>query len=151
MSLFKDIMTGWHPSQDDQSDWLPDQSLPYVIHHPGRDKEKEARNPFVCIWPRVRHISNPNREYDELEYVLNRKHFCVGRILERSKSSILFEDVNGHFGAVFGHLNYVAAVNIDVMTDDEFEAIKRIYENNHWPKLQTKEDVVKNYIECLDD
>ena len=141
---------GRHQSHNDQSDWLPDQSLPYVIHYPGRDNEEEARNRRVCIWPRARHISNSNQDYDLLEYTLNRTHFCEGRILEKSTSSIRFADNTGHFGILFGHHGPVT-VTIAVMTDDEFETVKRIYEDKHWPTLQTKGDLVKNFIECLDD
>ena len=150
MCSFKDISIKKHSSQEDQLIWLPDRSFPYVIHHVGGDKEAETRNPFVCIWPSVKHVSTPNQEYDELKYVLNREHVCVGRILEKSNSSILFEDIDGHFSRVFGRREHVT-VTIAAMTDDEFEVIKRIYENNHWAKLETKEDVVKNFIECLDD
>ena len=130
-------------SENDQPHWLPDQSLPYVIHHPGRDPKDEVRNPLVCIWPRVRHVTTPNQEYDVLEYMLNREHGCVGRILRKSETSIVFEDIDGHFDHV--------AVTIAVMTDDEFEVIKGIYEENRWPELQTKEDLVKIYIEGIDD
>ena len=150
MGSFRNISTGRNHSQDEQLDWFPDQSLPYVIHHPGRNKEEETRNPFVCIWPKVEHVSTPNLEFDMLKYVLNREHLCAGRILEKSNSSILFEDIDGHFRNMYGHQDHVT-VTIAVMTDDEFKTIKRIYKDNRWPNLQTKEELVSNFIECLDD
>ena len=97
MRTLKDIMPGASQPQDSQFHWMPDQSLPYVIHFPGIDKEKEARDPFVCIWPRVRHISIPYQEYDMLVYTLNREHLCKGRILKKSETNIIFEDIDGHF------------------------------------------------------
>ncbi len=75
MSLFQRMQK----PQNDRQNWLPDPSLPYVIHHPGRDEEGESGEPFVCIRPGVRHVTGKDREYDELRYTTNREHICAGR------------------------------------------------------------------------
>ena len=111
---------GRHHSQNDQQGWFPDQSLPYVIHYLGSDKEDKTVYPHVCIWPRAKHVSNSNQDYDLLEYTLNREHGCVGRILEKCTSSIRFADMDGHFGVLFDH-HGPATVTIAVMTDDDLK------------------------------
>ena len=129
---------------------MPDQSLPYVIHHPCKEKETGSQTPFVCISPKVIHMSDQNQEQDVLYYITNREHVCIGKLLETSETGILFENTDGHFSILFGGSGNVA-VNIAVMSDSEFEIVKRKYEENRWGTLQTKEDLVNSYMKCLDD
>ena len=44
--------------------WVPDRSLPYVLHIPG--KEEQERLPFVCIWPKVIRYTEANMRRDIL-------------------------------------------------------------------------------------
>lgn len=95
-------------------------------------------------------MSDQNQEQDVLYYITNREYVCIGKLLETSETGILFENTDGHFSILFGGSGNVA-VNIAVMSDSEFEIVKRKYEENRWGTLQTKEDLVNSYMKCLDD
>ena len=96
--------------------------------------------PFVCIWPSIVREISPYNECCLLSYTLNREHFCKGRILDQSESRVVFEAMD---------LFLNDTITIDVITDEEFEIIKKVYEGYGWSSLQTKEDLVKNDINSL--
>ncbi len=125
--------------------WKPNHSVPYVIHIPGREEREDL--PFVCIWPKViRHIK-VNMKIDLLYYFLDREHICEVKLIQRGESTIVF-DKDKHFSSI-GH-NGKDPITLSAITDEEFETVKRYYEKCGWKKLQTKEDLVRNYLDCLD-
>lgn len=125
---------------EDSTVWKPDWSLPYVIHIP---EQKQRGLPFVCIWPQVKPCPGSDPAARWLSYYLNREHLCQGVIVEKSPAYLLFRDEDGHFGN--------QTVELAVITDEEFEAVRACYEKNRWPQLRTKEDLTQNFIDCLDD
>lgn len=127
--------------------WKPDRSLPYVIHIPGYRRKDGL--PFVCIRPEVTRYVETDMTYDMLTYVLNRDHGCKIKLIQKSESAIVFDDLDRHFSAL-GHVDN-GPIIISVITEEEFEIEKRYYEKQGWEKLQTKGDLVREYIECLDD
>jgi len=114
-----------------------------VIHFP-----EYNHRPFVCIWPEIIRVSDADGNCDYLCYYLNREHYCKVELIRKSESEIVFEDKDGHFCAL-GKAGD-DPITLSVITEEEFKIVKQYYEQQGWQKLQTKEDLVKNHIDCID-
>ena len=148
MSLFRKTQTNEDTNSSNKQMipiWTPDRSLPYVIHIPGREEKEDL--PFVCIWPKVIRYKKADMTRDVLYYYLNREHICEIKLIQKSETTIVFDE-DGHFRAL-GH-NGNDPITISVVTEEEFNVIMLHYEKKGWQKLQTKEDLVNNYIDLLD-
>lgn len=131
--------------------WQPDQSLPYMIHCAGHPLDG-----IVLIWPEVlRFVNKQGEERDYFFYMTNREHI-FGGLMKRKKSAFfhhLPEENRTSQAITFtqedGYGSHADLV-IAPLTEEEFDIIRQLYKRLYHMDLNTREDLVKNYIDCIE-